>query len=86
MISKADEFLEGSWKVPRAFLEGSWRVPGHSLVFWRGSKEGPKKGTLSGIRKSEIWLLYLLHFSKIRNLRKGHFGGTILESIWGTKS
>ena len=28
MISKADEFLEGSWKVPRAFLEGSWRVPG----------------------------------------------------------
>ena len=26
-------------------------------VFWRGSKEGPKKGTLSRTRKSEILLL-----------------------------
>ena len=28
-------------------------------VFWRGSKEGPKKGTLSRIRKSEIWQLFI---------------------------
>ena len=27
-------------------------------VFWRGSKEGPKKGTLSRTGKSEILLLF----------------------------
>ena len=27
-------------------------------VFWRGSKEGPKNGTLSRIRKSDILLLF----------------------------
>ena len=27
-------------------------------VFWRGSKEEPKKGTLSRSRKSEILLLF----------------------------
>ena len=66
-----------------SFWASHWGFTGDSLVFWWGPKEGPKKGTLSGIRKSEIWLYYLVHFSKIRNLRKGHFGGTILESMWG---
>ena len=54
-------------------------------VFWRGSKEGPKKGTLSRTGKVRSGC-YLLHFSKVRGLRKGSFLSTILESILETKS
>ena len=45
-------------------------------VFWRVSKEGPKKGTLYRTGKSEIL---------VRGLRKGSFLGTTLESILEAK-
>ena len=54
-------------------------------VFWRGLKKGPQKGTLSRTEKV-IVCYYLQYFSKVRCLRKGHFGGTILGIIWETKS
>ena len=34
------------------------RPKSRERVFWRGSKEGPKKGTLSRIRKHEILQLF----------------------------
>ena len=49
------------------------------------SKRDLKKGPSPGAGKVRL-CYYLLHFSKIRGLRKGTFLNTILESILETKS
>ena len=52
-------------------------------VFWRGSKEGPKKGTLPSPGPGQVrFSCYLLHFSKVRGLRKGSFLGTFWSRFW----
>ena len=43
---------KGPQMDPKSIVKSTERV------FWRGSKEGPKKGTLSRTRKSEILLLF----------------------------
>ena len=52
-------------------------------MFWRGSKEGPKKVPSPGSGKVRSGN-YLLHFSKVSGVRKGKFLGTVLESILET--
>ena len=49
-------------------------------VFWKGSKEGPKRSPSPGPGKV-IFSAYLLHVGKVRYLRKGSFWDTMLESI-----
>ena len=49
------------------------------------SKRGPQKGPPPGPGKVRF-CYYLLYFSKVRDLRKGSFLGTILESILERKS
>ena len=47
-------------------------------VFWRSSKEGPKKGFSPGSGKVRSGC-YLLRFSKVGGLKKAAFG----EPCWG---
>ena len=75
------------WRVPGGFSEGSRRVPGGFLdtrwCFGGVPKRDLKKVPSPGSRKVRSGN-YLLHFSKVSGLRKGHFWGTILESILET--
>ena len=49
------------------------------------SKRDLKNGPSPGAGKVRF-CRYSLYFSKVRGLRKGHFLGTILGTIWETKS
>ena len=54
-------------------------------VFWRGLERGPRNGTLSRTRKSEILPLFTT-LQQGRRSQKRHIFGYHFETVWETKS